>query len=208
MGIDKKGIFTEKSFSETLLCQYDTNFYTENDGSVWIRVFHHNNPATNLFASTDNFTSSVYIDNNRWFNVSLCNFITDEWELMVKLTTTNTATETKYRWKQKTNPMTATWNDVAVSNVTYNTSSGYSSTTYGGLYCHKKSTYLCANNGTNGNWFGAVGSWTNYKEGIPTWDAKTVTTGYEDLYLRVDKITNTKFSINSVGLKSAHFYEL
>lgn len=209
MSIKKNGIINEKVFTETLSCQYDTNYYVEPDGSVWIRIFHHNNPASGLFASTDSFTTSVYKDANRWFNVSLCNNISGTWELMIKQKLTISDAETKYRWSQKTNPMLGSYADVAPtsSNIVKNTSSGYS-TTSGGIYKLNSNTYLVVANQNNGNWFGAIGAWSEYQGGIPGYPNTAITTGYMDLYLRIDVKSNNKTSKNKVGFISNNFYEI
>ena len=79
--------------------------------------------------------------------------------------------------------MLATESDVAVDKVTYNTSTGYTSCAYRGLYKRNNATYL-----TQGDaWFGAVGSWTAWNSGIPGWNKATISsTGYMDLYVRID----------------------
>lgn len=168
-------------------CPYDQQIYVEPDGSAWIRIYHHNNPAAAVFASSDSFTTSVYKDEDRWFYVSLCNLV-DKWELMVKSKYTTSSTEIKRRWVQTINPMTATFAQVAAANITENTDTGYSHSTWGGLYHIGSSTYLCANNGTNGNWWGAVGAWSQHQGGIPGWLGTPTTTGYNDLYLRIDNV--------------------
>lgn len=210
MSIGKNGVITERSFSTSLLSQYDTNFYDEPDGSIWIRIAHHNNPTnTGLFSSSDTFTTSVYKDENRWFNVSLCNLVSGTWELMVKQKRTSSSSEEKYRWTQKTNPMAGSWSDVqpTSSNIVRNTSSGYVNNSMGGIYKHNSLTYLVIANGNNGNWFGAFGAWTNHEGGIPGFPNTVITTGYMDLYLRVDNITNTKVSKNKVGFTARDFIE-
>lgn len=173
--------------------KYDSNLYIEPDGSCWVRVFHHNNPGAGSFSSGNDFAHSVYIDENRWFNVELANYL-DKWEIMVKGKFTATSDEWKLRWIQQYNPMTATYENVAVANITKITN-GYSSspTSWGGLYFKNGSTYLCANNGTNGNWWGAVGSYSVYQNGIPGWgpSGTITTTGFNDVYLRIDNVTFT-----------------
>ena len=47
--------------------------HVEPDGSRWEHIFHHNNPAANLFASTDDFANGVYKNENLWFNFQICN---------------------------------------------------------------------------------------------------------------------------------------
>ena len=197
-------------YSDPISSVYDNTIYTEPDGSKWIRIFHHNNPASSgLFASDMPFTDSVYVDSNRWFNVSVCNrFVKNNtWELMVKQKTTSDASETKYRWTQKTNPMAGTWNDVqpSSSNIVRNTSSGYI-TNGGGIYCMNSSSYLNIANVTSSNWYGAIGSWTVYQGGIPGYPNTVITTGYMDLYLRID--IDNKVNMNKSGILTNQIYEV
>lgn len=53
--VSKQGVVTSGSFTESFQDIYDTNLYVEPDNSVWIRIFHHNNPASVRFSSSDNF---------------------------------------------------------------------------------------------------------------------------------------------------------
>lgn len=190
-----------------LYCPYDTTIYTEPDGSQWIRIIHEGNPTNNtLFSSGNTFTVSVYISTAFWFYGSICDQLKDSWELMVKQKTTESATEAKYRWIQYANPMSCVYSDVITSKVTKITTSGYSNnTSYGGIFKKNSSTYLAADNSTSGsNWFGAFGCWTAYNGGIPGWAGETVTTGYMDLYLRIDTtLTNPS---NNHGLCESNLY--
>ena len=192
MGQLKGNLMSE--FGNMSYLKYDHNLYIEPDGSCWVRVFHHNNPGAGSFASSNDFAHSVYIDENRWFNVELANYL-DKWEIMIKGKFTSTSDEWKLRWIQQYNPMTATFANVAVANITKITTDGYSASpsAWGGLYFKNGSTYLCANNGTNGNWWGAVGSYSVYQSGIPGWgpSATVTTTGFNDMYLRIDNVTFT-----------------
>lgn len=187
----KCSTFTE--FEGLSYLKYDPNLYIEPDGSCWVRVYHHNNPSGGSFASTDDFAHSVYIDENRWFNMELANHL-DKWEIMVKGKFTSTSAEWKLRWIQQYNPMTATYANVAVANITKITD-GYSSspTSWGGLYAKKGGAYLTTNNGNSGNWWGAVGSYSVYQNGIPGWGPTSTitTTGFNDIYLRIDNVTIT-----------------
>ena len=197
-GFTKQGIINASAFSETFVNPLDTRFYVEPDGSTWIRIAHHNDPATvGVFGSTiTNFEKPYYIDKDRWFNVGLCNKITNStYELMVKQATTSTATETKYRWIQTVNPMTATFGDVDEADVTKITTSGYSTlTNYGGIYAKKASAYITANNSKSSNWYGAIGSWTLSSNKLPGFGA-SISTGYLDLYLRIDNQNNSGVSV-------------
>ena len=75
LNISQQGIVKTDLFSEVITNPFDTTIYFEPDGSAWIRIFHHNNPGNARFASTDTFTTQVYKDEDRWFNVSLCNLL-------------------------------------------------------------------------------------------------------------------------------------
>ena len=210
MSISKTGIWADKCFSISIVNQYDSSTYVEPDGSVWIRIFHHNDPTNNgVFNASDSFVKSVYLDDSRWFNVALCNYISGNWELMIKQKLLATDNETKYRWIQKYNPMTATYAQVTVDNITKVTTDGYSThAAYGGLHKHSASTYICASNAKSTQWFGAVGCYTLYESGIPAYSGGAITTGFMDLYLRVDNIITPNFRINAGGVMATDFYEI
>ena len=189
--VDKTGIIEANTLLEydtNLL--YDTNIYTEPDGSKWVRVFHHNNPAddTTLFTKTMDFEHGCYVGENSWFNFNVCKSF-DHYEFLVKQTITAGAAETKYRFVQATNPFNSVYADVAPTstNITRITTSGYStSTTSGGFYKNNGNTYFVAANSNSGNWYGAAGSWTPYSHRLPGYSNGLVTTGYMDVYLRID----------------------
>ena len=164
---------------------YDTNIYTEPDGSKWWRVFRHNNPSANgLFSSTDDFIHGVKKSDDVWFEVGLAKEY-DIKEYLVKQKLTSSDTEVKYRLTQTVNAMDATYNDtVQGANVVYNTSAGYSTPNYrGGLRYIGTETYLCWNNGSREQWWGAIGSWGEFSNGIPSINQGTITTGYLELYI-------------------------
>lgn len=161
-------------------------YITESDGSVWELVFVHNRPADYKFDSTDPFTTGFSKNMNLMFNFQVCNDLTS-WEFLVIQADLYAATPQKRRWVQTKNPLTAAFADVAAANITLNTSSGYTSDSWGGLYpINNSNTFLCANNGTNGNWWGATGSKVFYQGGIPAWFGKIVKDGYVLIYVRVD----------------------
>lgn len=194
----KTGIVTSANFSEyDLTNTLDTTRYTEPDGSVWVRIVHHNNPASYLFYNNTTYgsftDSKVYIDTNRWYNANLCQQMVKCWELMIKQKATSGGTEAKYRWVQYVSPLALNmFNETTAAKVTKNTSSGYSNhASYGGLYNasgYSSNSPIVANNGSSGNWFGAFGCWAAYQGGIPGYAATTITTGYMDLYIRIDNV--------------------
>ena len=214
MSINKQGVWKGNNF---LNYAYRTiispNIIQEPDGSVWLQVFHHNNPANNLFTSTDTFTIGVYKDENKWFNFNLCN-ICSKWEILVKQKPISTGTEVKYRWIQTANPMICAFADVDAADITKITTSGYTAmgSAQGGLYKKVSSTYLCQNNAQSGNWWGAVGAWTNHQGGIPGINGIVVTSGYLDIYIRIDNdslITTNKAKIfNNQDTIANNFIEI
>ena len=204
--ISKQGIANASILSEIPENPYDKTIYTEPDGSKWIRIIHHNNPTSYKFASTDKFEDYVYYDSNRWFFASLMNSVcNNKWELMIKQKPASSDSEVKYRWIQYKNPLLAVFTDVAAASVTKNTSSGYSNNaSYGGIYKFNSNSFFVCNNGTNGNWYCALGCWTAYNGGIPGYAGATITSGYMDLYLR---ITGTA-SIFPNGISAKEFIEI
>jgi len=214
MSVNKNGVWSGNEFSNySFRTVISPITIQEPDGSVWLQIFHHNNPASNLFAQTDTFTLGVYKNENTWFNFNACNVAT-KWELLIKQKSTSSGTEVKYRWIQTANPMTCTFGDVDVADITPITTSGYSAmgSSQGGLYKKVSSTYLCQNNANSGNWWGAVGSWTNYNSGIPAINGVTVTSGYLDIYLRIDNnslsITNKAKIFNNQDVIANDFIEI
>ena len=208
MAISKQGIVSTSTASELLVNKFDTNTYVESDGSVWIRISHHNNPQNNgRFASTNDFTKPLYLDANRWFNCQLLNFLSGQWELMIKQKATSSSTETKYRWIQTKNPYSAVYADVTAANVTKVSVPSDAVAAIGGMYKINSSTYFCITNGSNGNWFGAVGAWGVYSNGIPGYPNTAVTTGYLDLYMRIDNVIRDKLMLDGKHIRSHEFIE-
>ena len=185
-------------------CEDFIEYHEEADGSLWYQVAHHYKTNSKLFSSTDDFTNGVYLDEDRWVHMNICNELTS-WEFLYVQYATNTSAPVKYRWKQTVNPFTATYSDVQPGNVTNITTTGYVNGGMGGLYKINSNTAFCIANTNNGNWFGAVGSWAKYGAGIPGYPNTSIAGGY-DLYVRID---NTKASIRKLGFIDANnFYEI
>jgi hypothetical protein len=121
----------------------------------------------------------------------------------------STDTAEKFRWIQNVNPMTATYSEVALANITRVTTSGYTTASgnYAGIYKRNFTSFIVCNNGTEGNWFGAIGSWTAWNSGIPGYNGGAITSGYTDLYLRIDNIKLVKASIYNEAIISNNFIE-
>ena len=109
-------------------------------------------------------------------------------------------------------PFGTSYDAVKPASVTRVTTSGYTDGGFGGLFKMNSSTYLVVANSNSGNWFGATGSWTAHNGGIPGYPSTTITSGFVNLYIRIDNTTvpsgvlDTK--IKSELMQSSNFIEL
>lgn len=169
--------------------KYDPEVLIEPDGSCWAHIGHHADPTTYKFASSDPFATGVWKDDRRFLDASYCDLV-DKWEFIVEQKADSSATVKKYRWVQQVNPNTAVYEDVPSSAVTKNTGTGYTTFSTGGIYKFNSSAYYVTNNGSKGNWWGAIGAWNAHQGGIPGWAGTVVKDGgYIDLYIRIDNVT-------------------
>ena len=204
--ITKQGQLMGSNIHETPdLFAYDPVLYIEPDGTKWAHIFHHNNPTDNKFASTDTFTSFVYTDESRWFNFAPCDLL-PTYEFFAAVKKTSDDTITKYRWIQTMSPMTATFDSTKSANVTKITTTGYTSCPFGGLYHVASNTWLAMNNGTNNNWYGAVGCWNAWNGGITGWastaSSNAIKSGSVDIYVRIDNIDFSRINLNTKSIKT------
>lgn len=185
--------------------QYDSKIYVEPDGSMWVRAFHHFAPIGNAFSATDPFVTGVYGNDTRWFAMGICDYI-DKWEIIYEHQPTVGGAVSRFRWAQGTNPMSSdsTFDNTKNANITkYTAADGYSaiSSSYGGMYRGSVyNAYLRVNNNSSSNWFGAVGMCnTTWNDGqIPSYNGAGISTGYLDVYIRVD-------NVNLVGYPKSGF---
>lgn len=216
ISFNKTGVVSSANIS-ALPGKYDNHVLIEPDGSCWMRIFHHGDPSSNcLFASTDTFSTGVWRDSKRFFDASFCDLV-DKWEFLIEQKPDSSTAMSRYRWTQTKNPNTAVFADVAASAVTKKgAADGYSSinNSYGGIYKFNSNTYYCANNGTSGNWFCAIGSWKVWNDGIPGYNGIAVVNGgFLDLYIRIDNVNfssgRTLCSLDKAGksVLSTNFIE-
>lgn len=149
---------------------------TLTDGSLWVQVLHHNNPASNMFTSANcwnyddesNLYSALHLMKNPDWKVN------GVYELLAEEKLTSSGTVSQYRWTQTSNPATSS----SVTGFTAITGSGGNFTglqldTRHGCMSHAGSTWWCC-----------CGAFTQYNGGIPGFGG-TVTSGCLDLYIRV-----------------------
>lgn len=184
----KTGVISCNGIS-SLPGKYDPEVLIEPDGSCWAHIGHHADPTTYKFASDDPFATGVWKDDRRFLDASYCDLV-DKWEFMVMQKADSSASVKKYRWVQPVNPNTAVYEDVPSSAVTKNTGTGYTTFSTGGIYKFNANTYYVTNNGSKGNWWGAIGAWSAHQGGIPGWAGTIVKDGgHLDLYIRIDNVT-------------------
>lgn len=207
--VDEQGLVHSgllSSDSDLIKLLYDKKLHIEPDGSVWAHIYHHNRPDLGSFSSTNDFANSVKIDDNRWFNATeVVNSFSSEWEFLIIYNFTQGGTVYKERWIQTKNPETAVFGDVDAADITRVTGGEYKTGTWGGLYKKNGSAYWVMNNGTNGNWWGATGSFSIYQGGIPGYGGSITTTGCNDLYIRIDRFSSTPTHA-SIGRGSVYIF--
>lgn len=192
--INKNGIMEHTFYSEPIQLE---------DGSVWVPICIHNiDGGNNMFATTDDFSTPVYHSNNLWANFSNISLISrpesNYYEFLVKQQINIDGPWSTYRFKQTVDPLTATWNTAGPSSGNITWISGYSGTSYGGMYklsspTATSSNYMCFSNGSNGNWYGC-GCKQLYQGGIPS-ICNTVPKGWQLVYMRTDRYLYKNYKI-------------
>ncbi len=166
----------------------DNTIYTEPDGSQWYHISHDNNPASySLSLSNWNDVSSQYISSDKWLSTKYDRYL-DRHEYLIKQAETSGGTESKWRWSQPKSLCRSAYAHAAVAEITKNTDSGYASweANHGGLYASGHNCVYQQNNGTFGNTWGRICAYKRYNNGNAGFNGVTVTTGYTDLYVRID----------------------
>lgn len=183
----------------TVSCINLKEYHVESDGSIWELCFYHKNPSEKLFSSSDNFSKGILKD-NMYFNFNTCKTISS-WEFLVIQQTAEKEPIEKYRWKQNKSPFSATYEDIKPGKVTYVTGGEYTtmnSSNAGGLYYKGGASYFVCANSIEGNWFGAVGCWTEYNKGIPGFNSKTNTTGIVQVFVKIDDCRTKIYKNNDI----------
>lgn len=210
--------------------KYDHNIYFEPDGSAWVHIYHHNSPYDNgVFThldgnkvSMDEFDEGIYLDEHRWLDMKICNYV-NTWEILTVRRFSSANDFVVNRWVQPANPTTAAYADVTNANLTkrttgyttsMNASGNYSNYSYAGYYRNTLSgqqSYILASNKSN-TWYGAIGArqyWHAASKDTTGFNStgNAITTGSVDLYLRIDNVTfttPTKAKVTEFGTWSTH----
>ena len=178
--IDKNSFIDSNLFATTM---------TLEDGSLWAPICVHYVP-DDLFTGSSN--TFYYTGRNIWENFGAINDLerpeSNQWEFYVMQQSTVDGPFSKYRFKQKVNPIGATWEQVNPSTVGTNVTriSATSANSYAGMYWFNNSNVaMCFANGSNGNWYGC-GIRAAYQGGIPGYNGETVK-GWQLVYMRISK---------------------
>lgn len=162
-----------------------SGMYLEYRDCLWVKVLHHNRPASNIFTTanakninTENLFSKLYLfdDTTRFKSTA------GKYEFMVREKLESTSTENIGIWSQTSSP---TANAIAGYTQIY-TSTGSWPRSFG--LTHQSANAVFDDSGSS-TWWCSCGCNTAYQGGIPSfWGI--CKTGYLDLYIRVD---NTPF---------------
>lgn len=201
--INESDELTEFSVKEDFsLNTFMANELINYNGSLFMRVMHHNNKAgTNLFSKSDAFASSfVYHNDDCWSAFHLIpNQIYDGvYEFLAIQQTNNDVSDYTYvHWTQTNNPVTST----TAGTVTVIT--GDSTKSPGLMLTNQNYTFMARH--TSSNWWSACGSFTKHGIGIPAFE-NTAIDGSLDLYVRVKDfkfktLNNGSIYINKLQLK-------
>lgn len=171
--IEKTGIVGVKN-----LIEYNDSLKLMPDGSVFLKLLRHNNPASKLFtedncwlnsSDPDLYSSLILLKNIDWMK----NLETYEFLACEKLTSSDS--ETRVRWTQTSNP-------ALTSTATgYTLVSGSAEKLTNGLA--NAGTHGCFDVSGNYYWC-CCGSYTAYQGGSPGFNG-VVKTGYTELYIRI-----------------------
>lgn len=160
----------------------------EYKGGFYLQVSHHNNKGgTNLFSSSDAFENSfVYHNDECWSAFPLiknCGLYDGAYEF-IALEQLGTSSNIVLRhWKQTVDPFTATYATAKKDGGNFTALENIPSMN-GGMYKINSNTFFCITNASNGNWYGAFGSWSKFGSGIPTFNNGS-SAGIFDLFVRV-----------------------
>lgn len=172
--IEKTGVVGVKNFIEP-----SDNLRLMPDGSVFLKLLRHNNPASKLFTENncwlnssdpDLYSSLILLKNINWMkNLS-------EYEFLACEKLTSSGTETQVRWKQTSNPATtssATGFLLVSGTAQYLTAGLANAGTHGCFDVDDANKYWCC-----------CGSYSTYQDGVPGFTG-VVTTGYIELFIRI-----------------------
>jgi hypothetical protein len=150
---------------------------TLSDGSIWLHVLHHENPASNMFTENNcwNYDNGSTLYSALWLLQNDVWKYDGKYELLACEKLTSSSSEVQYRWTQTSNPATTS------TATGFQLLSGTANKLTDGL----------ANEGTHGcfdiagsNWWCCCGAYSQYQSGVPGFGG-TVTSGSIDLYIRI-----------------------
>lgn len=172
--IKKTGVVGVKNLIEP-----SDNLILMPDGSVFLRLLRHNNPASKIFtkyncwlnsSDTDLYSSLILLKNADWMkNLS-------EYEFLAFEKLTSSGTEAQVRWKQTSNPATTS------SATGFQLVSGTAQYLTAGLA--NAGTHGCFDVDDANKWWCCCGCYEAYQGGIPGFNG-VITTGYIELFVKI-----------------------
>lgn len=165
------------------------NMYLDYSGCTWLKVLHHNAPATNLFTTANrknNDDENLFSRLGLFDDTAMFKMTNGKYQFMVREKLESTSTENIGIWTQTSSPTAS-----AIAGYAQIYSSTGSWPRSFGL-THQSANAVFDESGSG--WWCACGCSTAYQGGIPGFWGN-VKTGYIDLYIRVD---DTQF-FNNMG---------
>ena len=166
---------------------------TTGASSYWRQVCSHNYDEDGLFSTSDDFSKYVSHGDTTWaFFPAISQWDGTNYEFLYFEGTT------RRRWSQTVDPNTATFSDTKAGGGNVTAIENMSGR--GGMYKHTSgtNTYYCINNGTDGNWYGAIGAYQTWNGGFPGFSAMTKTM---KLYVRVKAPLGESLRTSSMNIE-------
>lgn len=145
---------------------------------IWLKLLHHNAPASNLFTTANykkNTSDNLYSRCGWMFNNTIFKLDNGNYEFFAKDQMATGGTQNTYRWTQTSSPTASTI--TGFKKITNSCNSSYL------VGLKNGGNYSAFHNG--GSWWCACGSYTAYQGGTPGFQG-VVTTGYIDLWVRAE----------------------
>lgn len=172
---------TVEATAISALSLYDMETKVLDDGSAWARILHHNNRAGTVLFTTSNVLDIQTTD--LYSRLKILEQFRDDNGAFEFMAIQPDIDDTIYRWKQTNNPTQS-----GLLSGYINIENGQ-----GGLVYGPVSYTLMSASGTVNNWYSAVGCYTAWHEGIPSFAVNGgVNAGTLDFYVRIDTVSPNK----------------
>lgn len=186
VSITKTGLIYSPEFTE-----FSDRMRTESDGSLWIQVLHHENPAQQIFSAANcwNYDNGGSLYSALWLLKNDIWKQNGKYELLAIEKLQSNSVASTYRWTQTSNPATS-------SSITGFTIVSGSGAQFTGLLTN--GSYGAMHNGAT--WYSCFGAYNRWNNGIPGFTNTAITSGMLELYIRIPEITVKSIAKNRAAI--------